>query len=361
MLLGILFYGLRPKSFKFENGVTWLKDGRGVRFNNGGLAFAYPFLKQSDNDAIFENGFSIELSFKPAGNTSGGFGLVLSIHDGRDRNQLVVGQWRSYLIVMNGDDYDHKRKIPRISVDTAFQKDKPIFMTITTGKQGTRIYLDGKIAKSDSKLKLKLPSGENSRLTVGNSVYWNNSWEGEIYGLALYGYSVSDDEAASHFDRKSSEQNFTFAKAYQPALLYTFEEGQGMHVRDHSGNDAHLEIPRKMQVLQKRILSVVVWHNLELYRNLYADVLVNLLGFIPLGLVLSVVLSLYKGQFDKSVMVFSVLICLLLSLGIEFAQAWIPSRSSNLHDLVLNTAGGWIGVVIALKGSRNDKSHSGSI
>ena len=259
-----------------------------------------------------------------------------------------MGQWRSYLIVMNGDDYDHKRKIPRISVDTASQKDKPIFMTITTGKQGTRIYMDGKIAKSDSKLKLKLPEGENSRLTVGNSVYWNNSWEGEIHGLALYGRSLTDVEAVSHFEKWSVAKGHTFTGAHQPALLYTFQEGQGTHVQDHSGNGAHLEIPQKMQVLQKRILSVS-WRNLEFNHSLYADVLVNLIGFIPLGLVLSVVLSLHKGQFDKSVMVFSVLICFLLSLGIEFAQAWIPSRSSSLHDLVLNTVGGGIGAVMGIR------------
>ena len=344
LLLGILFYGLRPKNFNFENGVTWLKDGPGVRFNKYGLAFAQSFLKQVDNDATFENGFSIELSFKPTGNTSGGFGFVLSIHDGSDRNQLLVGQWRSYIIVMNGDDYDHKRKNPRISVDTALQKDKPIFLTITTGKQGTRIYIDGKLAKSNSKLKLTLPSGD-SRLTVGNSVYGNNSWEGEIHGLALYSYPVSEDEVASHFDRKSAVKNFTFGKAYQPALLYAFEEGKGTQVLDQSGNSAHLDIPQKMQVLQKRFLSVP-WHNLKLNRSLYADLVVNLIGFIPLGLVLSVTLSLYRGQFDKNVMVFSVLLCFLLSMGIEIGQAWIPSRSSNLHDLVLNTIGGWIGALL---------------
>jgi glycopeptide antibiotics resistance protein len=106
-----------------------------------------------------------------------------------------------------------------------------------------------------------------------------------------------------------------------------------------------------MQVLQKRFLSVP-WHNMELYRSLYADLVVNLIGFIPLGLVFSVTLGLYKGQFDKSVMVFSVLLCFFLSMGIEIGQAWIPSRNSNLHDLVLNTAGGWIGAVITLKGRK---------
>jgi len=183
---------------------------------------------------------------------------------------------------------------------------------------------------------------------VGNSVYGNNSWEGEIHGLAMYGYTVSDDEVASHFDRWSKELNFTFAKAYQSVLMYTFEEGKGTQALDQSGNGAHLEIPQKMQALQKRFLSVP-WHNLRLNRSLYADLVANLIGFIPLGLVLSVTLSLYRGQFDKSVMVLSVLLCFLLSMGIEIGQAWIPSRSSNLHDLVLNTIGGWLGALLGVK------------
>ena len=106
-----------------------------------------------------------------------------------------------------------------------------------------------------------------------------------------------------------------------------------------------------MRVLKKRFPSVP-WHNLELNSSLYTDLVVNLVGFIPLGLVLAIVLGIYRGQFDKRVMALSVLFCFLLSLGIETVQAWIPSRSSNLHDLVLNTAGGWIGAVIGLKGRK---------
>jgi glycopeptide antibiotics resistance protein len=36
----------------------------------------------------------------------------------------------------------------------------------------------------------------------------------------------------------------------------------------------------------------------------------------------------------------------MLSLGIELAQAWIPSRSSQMLDLALNTMGGAIGVAL---------------
>ncbi|MDC3237198.1 hypothetical protein OAT93_00515, partial [bacterium] len=129
LLIGILFFGLRPKGFRLENGVAWLEDRPGIRFSENGLAFTQDFLKQVDIDAFRDNGFSMEIALKSSDHKGGDFGFILSIQAGRDRDQLLVGQWRSHVIVMNGDDYSHKRKDPRISVDTASQKGKPIFLT----------------------------------------------------------------------------------------------------------------------------------------------------------------------------------------------------------------------------------------
>ena len=38
--------------------------------------------------------------------------------------------------------------------------------------------------------------------------------------------------------------------------------------------------------------------------------------------------------------------CGSISLGIELAQAWIPGRSSQMLDLILNTLGAGLGVVL---------------
>ena len=35
----------------------------------------------------------------------------------------------------------------------------------------------------------------------------------------------------------------------------------------------------------------------------------------------------------------------MLSLGIELAQTWIPTRHSSLPDLILNTFGAWLGIM----------------
>ena len=39
-------------------------------------------------------------------------------------------------------------------------------------------------------------------------------------------------------------------------------------------------------------------------------------------------------------------LCFMLSLIIELSQAWIPSRSSQVLDLLLNTLGGAVGVAV---------------
>ncbi len=76
------------------------------------------------------------------------------------------------------------------------------------------------------------------------------------------------------------------------------------------------------------------------------DIIINLLGFIPFGFVLSATLSKLGGMFRKYGIFLAVGVCFAVSLVIEVTQAWIPSRNSDLLDLVFNTSGGWIGAVI---------------
>jgi hypothetical protein len=255
---------------------------------------------------------------------------------------------------MNGDDYDHKRRVKRISVDTSSKSSKIRFLNITTGKGGTKAYIDGQLIRTEKDLTLSIPYGDKVRLLLGNSVYGRSSWKGEIYGLAFYGYALADNEVSGHFHRWSGSGNFNFAGEDQPAILYFFDERGGNTALDHSGNNHPLNIPSKMSVLDQKILATE-WKRLDLNSRSLQDMVVNLIGFIPLGFVL--LATFYKaGPYPKKHgFLITIAICFTVSLAIEILQAWIPSRSSDSLDLMLNTLGGFMGAksrYYIMKGSR---------
>jgi len=81
-------------------------------------------------------------------------------------------------------------------------------------------------------------------------------------------------------------------------------------------------------------------------KSFFKDCIINFLGFIPFGFILSATLIKFEGTFEKHYILIAVLFCFAVSLIIEVFQAWIPSRSSSMLDLILNTLGALIGARI---------------
>ena len=91
-----------------------------------------------------------------------------------------------------------------------------------------------------------------------------------------------------------------------------------------------------MTILRKEFLvfpSNPNWHQ----RPFIEDVLVNLLGFIPFGFLLTATFMRFNGLLTRYSWQSALLMAFTTSLIIETTQAWIPSRDSNMLDLILNT------------------------
>jgi hypothetical protein len=345
MLLGILYFGLNPRGFHAENNVTWIKDQNGIRLGRYGIAYTNSPFNSPASHSHKPNSLSVEIALKPDLSRHHGFEFLLVMHNGEDSKQLLFGKWRSWIIVMNGDDYGNKKKTKRIAVRGALLPQKIRFITITSGQEGTKVYLDGRLAKVRKDLVLEVPDGKTeTRLVVGNSVYGRNSWTGDIYGLALYGYALTTKDVELHFERWSREHNFAFAKDDAPQVLYMFNEKAGEKALDRSGGNHHLEIPWRMKIL-KRELLLAPWYGFKLNRSFVVDIAINILGFIPFGFFLSATLLSRGGFVEKHSCLITVLTCLVISLFIEIVQAWMPSRSSQMLDVILNTLGAWLGAM----------------
>ena len=94
ILFGVLFFGLRPKDFTFTNGANWISERPGIRFSKYGIAYTDPFVESIEEGISELNGFSIIIAFKPENFREEGFNFILSIHNGKNCDQLLVGQWR---------------------------------------------------------------------------------------------------------------------------------------------------------------------------------------------------------------------------------------------------------------------------
>jgi len=346
ILLVILVFGLRGKGFHFANDATWLKDESGVRFGNFSIAYALLDQQPIKSKLSGIEAFSIEVALKSGeGNKPDGFKLILTLQDGDDRRQLMVGQYRSYLVVMNGDDYENKRKIRRIAANIFPPTSGRLFLTITSGADGTKLYVDGKLFKARSDLILKVPHESRLRMTLGNSVYGSSPWKGEVYALAFYGDQLAAEAVKKRYTVWSNTRNFPFPNEGKPLLFFPFDEKTGSVAIDHLSGTEKVNLPPTFPILEKQFLSVP-GRNFKANSNFWMDFILNLLGFIPLGAVLWALFHEAGGLIRKQAVFFSSGLSFLISLGIETAQVWMPSRSSQMTDLVLNTLGALLGAVI---------------
>jgi VanZ family protein len=340
----VLFFGLWGKGFHFSNDVAWIKSEPGIRFGNYGVAYTH-IDDQTKSKISSTDVFSIEIAFRSEDFNLSGFNLIFSIHDGRDSDQLIVGQYKSSIIVMNGDDYAHKRKTKRIYTGIFSKPPKKWLLTITSGNEGTKLYLDGRLIQDKPHLVLRIPDENNPAITLGNSVHGNNSWRGEVYGLALHADQLKPGTIENRFRVWSRNQTFSFTKDEKPLLCFTFNEGKGTETIDNVMRIQKLSMPASFHIL-KKLFIIPPWSDFQANTSYFMDIIVNLLGFIPSGFALCTLLIQCGGILRKKAVLLSTISCFLLSLIIEIAQAWMPSRSSQGLDVIMNTLGAWIGTII---------------
>jgi len=340
----ILFFGLRPLTWPNINHAEWSPGSGGLMFHAPGFAYV------DDLHTLHGKGSSPEFSICLGVSSTKqlpGFRPILMLHDGSDETQLTIAQWETSIIVMNGDDYSYRRKLPRISSGDILIDGKPRYIGITTGIEGTHLFDNGTPIAEKKGLSLRIPNhAEKLRLILGNSIYGNHSWEGTLHNLAIYGKQLSPEEMAI-----TCKQDGRTAEEDHPLLLFTFQEGSGTMVQDRSGNNQPLLLPSRPMALKQTFLAPP-WPYFILSKTLITDIIINLLGFIPLGATFYARLRLssaFSGWFPARA---TMILCFAISLAIELAQGWLPNRSSSLLDLFLNTLGAALGVLV-IKGGWN--------
>ena len=347
IIVGVLFFGLRPKNWSGSNNVHWVPEKKALSFHDPSIAYV-------DDVHIFASGQQVNewsCQIIAAADNGGklGFRPLLMLHEGNDLEQFGFWQWGDEVIVMNGDDYEYSRRLPRISAMHALKPGEVSFLTVTSGVAGTRLFVNGALVQEIKTWQVTLPdSGNKMQLILGNSVYGKHNWEGEIYGFAFYDVALTPEKVQLAYDQWLRQKIFAADADNDLQLLYTFNEDPGHTIADRTGKSEQLRIPARQVVLKKSFLGLP-GHNFIFNQSFIVDAVLNLIGFIPLGAGLYLWLRQLLPGPEKYALSSTAIFCFLLSLGMEIGQAWLPSRDSSLSDLVLNTLGACLGIVVIRK------------
>lgn len=334
----IVIAGLWPFNFWPENKVKWLPNQNGVQFSGQAIIFTQ-FPAPSPLHPC-----SVELWVQPTPEESSHMGHIFSILDEQGSETFFVGQWKSHLLL--GKGIHGKKTYREIGIRDALKKGDKRFVTITSGVDGTNIYVDGILMKSSPRFHLfsmnEKPSG---KILLGNSPTGGDYWTGNLLSLAIYDRVLTGEEVFKHFhgSKKSGEEG--------PVSFYLFDERSGTLAHDRVGGH-HLVIPARFEILQKTIL-VPPWEDFSFNRSYLTDILTNVLGFIPFGFFLSAYLWIKKPRSIFRLLLMSIITAGCISLSIELIQVYLPTRSSQLADVMMNILGTAIGVALFFKSPVN--------
>lgn len=338
VLAVILVAGLWPFNPFPANNVAWLKNRNGLSFGTNPVVLSRSPLNFADPRW---SSISVEIWLQPTDRWR--IITFLSIYTPENPEQFrMMYDQNIFLIRRNRRDTKGQWVDTAIGVDNAVFPNTPLFVTITSGPQGSAMYFNGKLARV---FPAYLLSGRDlsGQLVFGTSPFSKQTWHGEWRGLAIYGAELSPADVLAHYQKWTEGQQTELAKELVPTAVYDFHEGTGDTIHDLAGTAPDLFIPKHYSVPHKGILQWP-WDEYHPDLSVAADIAVNIAGFVPVGFLLCA--FLVSSTRNQRPVLTTVVIGALISLTIEFLQVYIPQRSSGMTDIVTNSLGTAMGAIL---------------
>lgn len=307
IVLAILFAGLWPFNFFPQNGCVADFSTGTLLFEKNGIAFTNMDISKDrllNTDTVFSLAFRVEPSCLPVHCAT-----ILAVYNNEGK-VLTVNQWKTALIVQSGAGkvvFGQAMKVKsRIFVEMFMNNS---FLTVTCGDKTKKIPIDY----------AGIENGMLKYVVFGNNASLRSPWVGELFSISL-------------------------------------------NKRKDSFNC--IEVPRQLVPLNAKMLTQP-WKDVSLERRYALDLIVNLLGFVPLGLSLCLLMNITFPVRNYKYLV--AMLVFIISLFIETVQAYLITRTSQMSDLILNSWGGVLGVVLyvifqkVFRESKSFKNHQSLI
>jgi VanZ family protein len=337
VLCAILCAGLWP-FWAPKNDVEWLKSG-GLAFGrHGSVVSAGPL--QAEERSGDSGTLEVQLRSTHSRSSSTILSFYESAHPGEPFSMHQVGD--SLVIRRNNVDANGVSRTALFTVDALFQKQNgSIVVGVTLNARGMSVYVNGALVQA-----FPLSGTWNDltgRIVLANSPTANDSWAGEITRLAIYRHELTASQMASDHTSWLADQKRMPPLDQSAVAFYLFDEHEGKVAHNSLDATTDLFIPTRYFVLHPEVMRTP-WREYHQTWSYWKDILVNIGGFIPFGFCICVFLTSMQRIIHPATL--TIVLGLLTSLTIEVLQAFLPTRSSGMTDLITNTLGTAIGVLI---------------
>jgi len=339
VLIGILVAGLWPFHAP-SNQVSWLSNGEGLFFGDFGSIVSASAFRAKQLNAGAPCSLEIWLQARQVDSS----GTILAFY--WPENLVVRFELRQSLadLAIGHTSLENSRQ-PRSSllyVDDLFSRPESIFITISSGPAGTAVYADGTLVKKAENFRI---SGQDltGQLIIGNTPATTHNWSGQVRGFAFYDRDLTAAEVSQHYASWAGTGGIDLVENEGAVARYLFNEGKGRVVHNQVDSATNLFIPEKFFVLREQFL-VPPWDEFYPDWSYWKDIGINISGFIPLGFFFRAYFSEVR-KLKHSAQV-TIAMGFAVSLTIEVLQALLPTRNSGMTDLITNTSGTALGVVL---------------
>jgi hypothetical protein len=338
-VVGILCATLWPFNPWPVNQVAWLPDGNGIQLGHEGVVVSEAPLQPPPEPSASKS-CSIELLLRPRSLEASD--TILGFYVPDRSTHLLVRQWADGLLISHDSGAQGKVKEAKLDVNHAFRVGELLLVTITSGPSGTVVYRNAAHAQLFPKFTISR-NELAGQIVFGTSPVDYRPWTGEVRGLAIYSRELTPAEVSRDYAGWTTVGAADAPNLDAALARYSFSERAGREIHSSVPTAPTLEIPVSFNVPHKAMLTSAI-KEYDLTRLYVNDILVNIAGFVPLGVILCVYFSL-RGSRVQAIRN-AVLVGALLSFTIEILQAYIPRRVSGTTDIITNTLGALLGAGI---------------
>ena len=335
------------------NDASWIENKPGVEFIKTGQAVSNSSTQEFFDRLIKGSGLTLEVWLQTEDPKQSGPARILSYSINPVlRNFTICQSWDQLVVRLRTTETSLNGTNPHLIINDAFNYKGMQHIVIVYDFLEQRVYINGEQRAHSNVLKGDFSNWDPScKLVIGNEVTGNRPWKGKIYYAAVFDRALTEQEIGQNYFsglRLKINNESTKHKGFKgkgPVARYLFDEGKGNVIHDSGSslNPVNLVMPNYIRLKTEPFLGVSIDYLQN--KSQISDIIINILIFIPLGILIHGMLRTRFGLTLKISMA-TLLTGTLFTLSIESLQYFLLTRNSSLIDVCTNMTGTAIGIVM---------------